>query len=96
MRPLTIASGDVPVFINNRLPNGPSKGRNHYLHHPGHASEIERACENAGVRCLWVESAKHKTTDTDPMEFVLNVLLPEGGERRSEGVPSAPPQFPGI
>ena len=74
-----ITPGDGPVFINNRLPDGPSKDRNHYLHHPGHAREIESACENAGVRCFWVESAKHKATDTDPVEFVLNVLLSGGG-----------------
>lgn len=69
-----ISPGDGPVFISNRLPDGPSKDRGHYLHHPAHAREIELACEKAGVPCHWVESPASPNKKSDPVRFVLGAL----------------------
>lgn len=69
-----ISPGDAPVFISNRLPDGPSTNRGHYLHHPAHAREIQLACKKAGVPCLWVEGPGEEEVSSDPVKFVLGAL----------------------
>ena len=64
-----ISPDDAPVFINNRGPEGPSQDRNHYLHHPEHARQIEMACDAAGVKCLLAGEG-----GADPVAFLLEVL----------------------
>jgi acetyl esterase/lipase len=68
-----ISKEDAPVFVNNFGPEGPSQNRNHYLHHPEHARQIEKACEAAGVECLLAGSGK-----PDAVTFLLGVM--KGGE----------------
>jgi acetyl esterase/lipase len=64
-----ISKEDAPVFVNNLGPEGPSQNRNHYLHHPEHARQIEKACEAAGVECLLAGAGK-----PDAVAFLLGVL----------------------
>jgi hypothetical protein len=68
-----ISKEDAPVFVSNFGPDGPSQNRNHYLHHPEHARQIEAACEAAGVECLLAGAGK-----PDAVTFLLGVL--KGGE----------------
>lgn len=68
-----ISKEDAPVFVSNLGPEGPSQNRNHYLHHPEHARQIEKACEAAGVECLLAGAGK-----PDAVAFLLGVL--KGGE----------------
>lgn len=64
-----ISADDGPVFVNNRGPEGPSVNRGHYLHHPEHARQIEKACEAAGVKCTLVGEESG-----DPVEFLLGAF----------------------
>lgn len=64
-----ITSDDAPVFINNGQPDKPSRSRGHYLHHPAHAREIQKACDDAGVKCVWVQAVTDGEKP-DPVEFV--------------------------
>lgn len=64
-----ISEGDGPVFVNNRGPEGPSMNRNHYLHHPEHARQIEKACEAAGVKCLPAGEGGN-----DPIAFLIETF----------------------
>jgi acetyl esterase/lipase len=64
-----ISKEDAPVFVNNLGPEGPSKNRNHYLHHPEHALQIEKACKAAGVECLLAGAGK-----PDAVAFLLAEL----------------------
>ncbi len=70
-----ISKEDAPVFVNNLGPDGPSQNRNHYLHHPEHARQIELACEAAGVECLLAGPGK-----PDAEAFLLGVLKGGGAE----------------
>lgn len=70
-----ISPGDGPVFVANRGPEGRSLNRGHYLHHPEHARQIEKACEAAGVRCLLAPAGSG-----DPMAFLLETLRGAGAE----------------
>jgi len=70
-----ISKEDAPVFVNNLGPDGPSQNRNHYLHHPEHARQIELACEAAGVECLLAGAGK-----PDAVAFLLGVLKGGGAE----------------
>ncbi len=74
-----IGPGDGSVFISNRQPDGPSKDRNHYLHHPAHAREIHLACEKAGVPCFWAEAPALAGKKSDPVQFVLGALKVSAG-----------------
>jgi acetyl esterase len=76
-----ITPDDAPVFVSNQLAGGPSRDRDHYLHHPDHAREIEKACEAAGIRCFRVGTGSDSPV-TDPVEFVLAELFGEG-----DGIP---------
>jgi len=73
-----ITAGDAPVFVSNRLADGPSRDRGHYLHHPAHAREIEKACEAAGVLCIRVGDDAAEKPIIDPVEFVLAELAGNG------------------
>jgi hypothetical protein len=63
------ATHEIPLPITNLGPEGPSQNRNHYLHHPGHPRQIEKACEAAGVECLLAGAGK-----PDAVAFLLGVL----------------------
>ena len=67
-----ISADDAPIYINNNQPDAPSKNRGHYLHHPAHAREIQKACDEAGVRCVWVQAMKG--AEPDPVDFVRTSL----------------------
>lgn len=67
-----ITSEDAPIFINNNQPDEPSRNRGHYLHHPAHAREIQKACDEAGVKCVWVQAEEGEKPD--PVEFVRTSL----------------------
>lgn len=64
-----ISRGDAPVFVSNPMPDAPASNRGHYLHHPAHAREIQRHCEQAGVPCHWLQAPVPPAV-TDPVEFV--------------------------
>jgi acetyl esterase/lipase len=70
-----ISKEDAPVFINNRGPEGPSQNRGHYLHHPEHARQIEKACSAAGVKCTLAGDGKN-----DPLAFLLETFRGTGAE----------------
>lgn len=74
-----ITPDDAPVYVNNPLADGPSRDRNHYLHHPAHAREIEKACEAAGILCVRVGAEASVKPLTDPVEFVLSILVGKDG-----------------
>jgi hypothetical protein len=74
-----ITPDDAPVYVNNPLADGPSRDRNHYLHHPAHAREIEKACEAAGILCVRVGAEASVKPLTDPVEVVLSILVGEDG-----------------
>ncbi len=61
-----ISKEDAPVFVGNRGPEGPSRTRDHYLHHPEHARQIEEACKAAGSRCVLAGEG-----NSDPVAFLL-------------------------
>lgn len=70
-----IGPGDGPVYVSNPLPDAASVNRGHYLHHPAHAREIQRACEAVGVTCVWVEgSGSARDLPADSVEFLLEAL----------------------
>lgn len=73
-----ITPDDAPVYVSNRLADGPSRNREHYLHHPAHAREIEKVCEEAGILCLRVGAEAGAKPLMDPVEFVLAELVGEG------------------
>jgi len=77
-----ITPDDAPVYVNNPLADGPSRDRDHYLHHPAHALEIAKACEAAGILCVRVGAEAAASPLMDPVEFVLSVLV---GEDRGKG-----------
>lgn len=70
-----ISKEDAPVFVSNRGPDGPSRNRGHYLHHPEHARQIEKACEAAGVKCVVSGEGA-----SDPVAFLLDALRGAGAE----------------
>ncbi len=49
-----ISSDDPPVAIACARPDGPSKDRGHYLHHPKHSTALADECKDNGVECLLV------------------------------------------
>lgn len=69
-----ISKEDAPVFVSNRGPEGPSQNRGHYLHHPEHARQIEKACEAAGVKCVVSGEGA-----SDPVAFLLGAFRSAGG-----------------
>lgn len=68
-----ISREDAPVYVSNPLPDAPARNRGHYLHHPAHAREIVRHCEQAGVPCHW-QQAPLPPALTDPLDFVRSTL----------------------
>lgn len=72
-----ITPDDAPVYVNNPLADGPSRDREHFLHHPAHAREIEKACEAAGILCVRVGAEAAVKPLTDPVDFVLSILVGE-------------------
>lgn len=78
-----ITPDDAPVYVSNRLAEGPSRDRDHYLHHPAHAREIEKACLAAGVRCLRIEPDASAGAVLDPVDFLLAELIGEGAGKGS-------------
>jgi acetyl esterase len=68
-----ISRDDAPVFVSNPLPDAPARNRGHYLHHPAHAREIVRHCEQAGVPCHWLQAPEPPAV-TDPVQFVRTTL----------------------
>ncbi len=69
-----IGPGDGPVYVSNPLPDVASMNRGHYLHHPGHAREIRKACEAAGVPCVWVQQAAGAALPADSVDFLLQTF----------------------
>ncbi|MBM4018709.1 MAG: esterase [Planctomycetes bacterium] len=49
-----LSRGDPPVFVSNPQPDEPPTNRGHYLHHPAHAREIKKRCDEVGVECVLV------------------------------------------
>lgn len=70
-----ISPDDGAILISNPLPDVPSIQRGHYLHHPGHAREIDRSCEEAGVTCYWLESGRSEDSGIDPTDFLRKQLF---------------------
>lgn len=68
-----ISREDAPVFVSNPMPDAPARHRGHYLHHPAHAREIQRHCEQAGVPCHWLQAPEPPAV-TDPVEFVRSTF----------------------
>jgi acetyl esterase/lipase len=74
-----ISRDDAPVFVSNPMSDVPARNRGHYLHHPAHAREIQRHCEQAGVPCHWLQAPEPPAV-TDPVEFVRSTLGSEAAE----------------
>lgn len=70
-----ISKDDAPVFVSNVGPDGPSQSRGHYLHHPEHARQIEKACEAAGSKCILAGAGA-----PDAVTFLLEALKGAGAE----------------
>lgn len=68
-----ISREDAPVFVSNPMPDTPARSRGHYLHHPAHAREIQRHCEQAGVPCHWLQAPVPPAL-TDPVAFVRSTF----------------------
>ncbi len=65
-----ISPDDGPVFATVRLPDGPIKDRNHWLHHPKHAEEIQKGCTAAMIECVVARDAPPDQT----VAFLLKAL----------------------
>lgn len=74
-----ISREDAPVFVSNPLPDAPARSRGHYLHHPAHAREIVRHCEQAGVPCHWLQAPLPPAL-TDPLDFVRSTFGVQAAE----------------
>lgn len=70
-----ISKDDAPVFVSNVGPDGPSRSRGHYLHHPEHARQIEKACEAAGSKCILAGPGA-----PDAVTFLLEAFKGTGAE----------------
>ncbi|MBI5691962.1 MAG: alpha/beta hydrolase fold domain-containing protein [Verrucomicrobia bacterium] len=47
-----VSRDDPPVFLYTSHPAGTPGNRGHYLHHPGHAQQVKRVCDAAGVTAV--------------------------------------------
>jgi acetyl esterase len=70
-----IDAGDAPVYVSNPMPDTPVKDRGHYLHHPAHAREVQKHCQQASIPCCWKESPESPSgSAADPVAFLVEHL----------------------
>jgi len=83
-----LTKDDPPVYVFNNQPDGPPRDRGHMLHHPNHAREVKKRCDEAGVECVMAAPAGGPGRPEKILDFLfrcLKVRPPAGGAKPAPG-----------
>ncbi len=70
-----ISKDDAPIMCVCNQPDGPIKDRGHWLHHPKHALEVKKHCDEHGIPCtVFHPDGKDKGAANPTLTFLLAQL----------------------